>query len=93
MEKTTFKSVFDAITPNIEEARKMRLRADLLTSLIKEIDTWGLKQKDAALKLGIMQPRLNELLKGRLANFSLDALVDLSVKAGLDITLEVKKAA
>lgn len=93
MEITKFKSVFDSITSNKEESQKMRLRADLMTTLIQEIESWNLKQKDAAQKLGILQPRLNELLKGKLGNFSLDSLVELSLKSGLDVFIETKRAA
>jgi predicted XRE-type DNA-binding protein len=93
MEITKFKSVFDSITPNKEESQKMRLRADLMTTLIHEIESWNLKQKEAALKLGIMQPRLNDLLKGKLGNFSLDSLIELSLKSGLEVFIETKRAA
>ena len=56
--------------------------------------TASLRQKAAAAKaLGITQPRLNALLKGKIALFSLDALVNIASRAGLNVRLVVKKAA
>ena len=53
----------------------------------------GMTQAEAARVLGLTQPRLNALLKGRIGLFSLDALVDIAARAGLDVRLVVKKAA
>jgi predicted XRE-type DNA-binding protein len=93
MEITTFDSVFDAITTNPHEAQKLKMRAELMSMLIKEIESWGIIQEEAASRLGIMQPRLNRLLKGRMGDFSLDSLIDLTLKAGLNVTLDIRRAA
>lgn len=53
----------------------------------------GLTQADAAKRLGLAQPRLNALLKGRIGLFSLDALVNMASRAGMRVELRVKKAA
>jgi predicted XRE-type DNA-binding protein len=71
----------------------LKVRTQLLIALEKMIESWNLTQKDAAARLGITQPRLNDLLRGRIGKFSMDALVDLATKAGLGITLKIKKAA
>jgi predicted XRE-type DNA-binding protein len=93
MEITTFESAFDAHAKNAEHSQKLHLRAELMTTLIKEVQSWGISQRLAAQKLGILQPRLNTLLKGKMGDFSLDSLIDLSLKAGLEVTIEAKKAA
>lgn len=89
MTNQTFASVWDALEDSPEEAANMRLRSRLMTALRKEIDSWGLPQKEAAVRLKVSQPRLNDLLHGKINKFSLDALVNLSSHACLtvDITL------
>lgn len=50
-------------------------------------------QAEAAHRLGITQPRLNDLLRGRITNFSLDALINLAVQAGLKVRLDIADVA
>ena len=75
------------------EAENLRLRSQLM----REIDAYfresGMTQTTAAKALGLTQPRLNALLKGRLHQFSLDALVNIASNAGLNVRMIVKKAA
>lgn len=54
---------------------------------------WNVTQAEAARRLGITQPRLNDLLRGKIANFSLDTLIDLAAQAGLSVRLDVADAA
>ena len=76
-----------------EEAQNLLLRSDLMTRIERYVNTSGLKQKDAATRLGVTQPRLNDLLKGKIEKFSLDALVNMLGHAGMRVELSVKKAA
>ena len=75
------------------EAENLRLRS----ALMRQIDAYyresGMTQAAAAKTLGLTQPRLNALLKGKLHQFSLDALVIIASRAGLNVRLVVKKAA
>lgn len=93
MEIQSFDSVWDAIEDTPEEAASARLRSELLTAVEQEVRSWGLTQAKAAERLGVTQPRLNDLLRGKIAKFSLDALVELSARAGLAVRLGVEKAA
>ena len=93
MEVQSFGSVWDAIEDTPEEAANMRLRSQLLTAVEQEVRSWSLTQAKAAERLGVTQPRLNDLLRGKIAKFSLDALVDLSARAGLAVKLGIEKAA
>jgi predicted XRE-type DNA-binding protein len=68
------------------------MRADLMMAIELRVREWGVTQKAAAGRLGITQPRLNLLLKGRIDDFSLDALVALLKPAGLEIEFSVKAA-
>ena len=76
-----------------EEAQNLLLRSDLMTRIEKFAKGSGLKQKDAAARLGVTQPRLNDLLKAKIEKFSLDALVNMLGHAGMRVELSVKKAA
>lgn len=93
MEIQSFDSVWDAIEDTPEEAANMRLRSQLLIAIGQEVRSWNLTQAKAAERLGVTQPRLNDLLRGKIAKFSLDALVDLSARAGLAVKLGIEKAA
>jgi len=75
------------------EAQNLLLRADLMIAIQRYLRKSGLSQTEAAKKLGITQPRLSDLTRHRIDRFSLDALVNLAAKAGLDVRLTVKKAA
>lgn len=90
METQTFDDVFDALSDTPAEAANMKARADLLAVLVDQVKSWGLPQEAAATRLGITRPRLNDLLRGKLGKFSLDALVNLATAAGL--TLEIRAA-
>jgi predicted XRE-type DNA-binding protein len=91
MEK--FDNIYDAICDTKAEAMNLTLRSQLMVQLEDTIRSWQLSQRKAATKLGISQPRLNDLLKGKINNFSLDNLVTLCISAGLGINMEVKQAA
>lgn len=75
------------------EAQNLALRSDLMIRIEKLVKETGLTQQQAAKVLGITQPRLNALLKGRIVDFSLDALVNMLAHAGMQVKMTVKKAA
>jgi predicted XRE-type DNA-binding protein len=75
------------------EADNLKLRSELMMRIEDFYRKSGMTQAQAAKVLGLTQPRLNALLKGRIGLFSLDALVNIASRAGLDVRLVVKKAA
>lgn len=93
MQRQTFGNVWDALEDSPEEAANMALRSNLLIAVEQRVRSWNLTQAEAARRLGVTQPRLNELLKGKINNFSLDALANLASRAGLFIRLDVSEAA
>lgn len=93
MESQTFDNVWDALTNTPAESANMTARSDLLLALQRTIGTWGLTQEAAAKRLGITRPRISDLLAGKIAKFSLDALVNLASQAGLAVEINVSKAA
>jgi predicted XRE-type DNA-binding protein len=75
------------------EAENLRLRSELMMRIDDHFRESGMTQVVGAKTLGLTQPRLNALLKGRLSQFSLDALVKIASRAGLNVRLVIKKAA
>jgi predicted XRE-type DNA-binding protein len=58
-----------------------------------KIERWKVNQTEAARRLGLTQPRLNDLMRGRIDKFSLDALINLARPAGLTVRLKIGEAA
>jgi predicted XRE-type DNA-binding protein len=86
----TFDSVFDALCDTQAEAANMTARADLMLAIREAVKDWQLSQEQAAARLGLTRPRLNDLLRGKLDKFSLDALVNIATAAGLKLRIEVE---
>lgn len=93
MEVQTFDSVFDALADTPAEAANMKARSELLSAFKARIRSWELPQETAAGRLGITRPRLNDLLQGKLAKFSLNALVNLATASGLTVRVQIAEAA
>ncbi len=89
----TFASVWDALRETHEAAANMRLRSELAIAVCSAVQGWQVTQARAAVRLGVTQPRLNDLLRGRVSKFSLDALVALAERAGLAVRMEITRAA
>ncbi|PBQ17428.1 XRE family transcriptional regulator [Pseudomonas congelans] len=84
-------NIWDGLVGSQEEAANLQLRSTLMRAITQKVRSWELAQKDAALVLRVSQPRLNDLLKGKIDKFSLDALVRLLASAGLEIEVIVKE--
>lgn len=69
----TYASVWDAIADTPEQAANLRMRAELMQQIAELIRTEGWTQVEAAERCGVTQPRINDLLRGRVSRFSLDA--------------------
>lgn len=86
-------NVFADIGFSPDEAQNLQLRSDLMTRIERFVKRSGVTQTEAARTLGVTQPRLNDLLRGKIDKFSLDALVNMLGHAGMRVELKVKKAA
>ena len=73
-----------------EKAEHLLIRADLMIQVQKLVAARGLKQKAAAKTLGVTQPRVSDLLRGRIDLFSTDALIDMLARLGATVRLTVK---
>lgn len=88
-----FDSVWDAIEPTPAEAANMKARSSLMMAIEQAVRDWRVTQAAAAKRLGLTQPRLNDLLRGRINKFSLDALMTIAAKAGLKVEVQVVRPA
>lgn len=89
MKMQKFENVFDALYDG-EEAVEMKRRADLAAVLERFIEHRKLTQPQAAKLLGVSQPRVNDLLRGRLHRFSVDALLTMMDRVEIQIEFKVK---
>ena len=88
-----FASVWDAIEDTPEAAAQMKIRSGLMTAIKEHIKEREWTQAEAAKSLGVTQPRISDLMRGKISLFGIDALVALASAAGLEVELSVKQAA
>ncbi|MEQ1955232.1 helix-turn-helix domain-containing protein [Mesorhizobium yinganensis] len=93
MNAETYESVWDALADTEQEAANLKARSALLYEIRKAVEKWAVPQEEAARRLGLTRPRTNDLLRGKLAKFSPDALVNIAASAHLEIEIRVKDAA
>ena len=89
MTEEIFDNVFDALCDDPKESANLTARADLIIAIRRRVSEWGLPQKDAALRLGLTRPRLNDLMRGKIDKFSLDALANISEAAGFSLRVQL----
>ena len=75
---------------SVEEAEHLRIRSDLLIELQKTIGKRHLKQVEAARLLGVTQPRVSDLMRGRIDLFSTDTLIDMLARLGTRVRFVIK---
>jgi len=86
-------NVFRDLGFSADEAQNLYLRSQLMTRIEQVVERSGMTQTAAARALGVTQPRLNDLVRGKIDKFSLDALVNMLAHAGMRVEMKVKKAA
>jgi predicted XRE-type DNA-binding protein len=85
-----FASVWDAIEDTPQQAASMTARSELMRALQSWIEDEGLNQATAAGLFGVTQPRVSDLVRGRINLFSLDTLMDMAATAGLSPQVSIK---
>jgi predicted XRE-type DNA-binding protein len=93
MTKQQFDNVWDAIEDTPQAAENMRLRSVLMMALKQQLTRAQLSQAQAAQLLGVTQPRVSDLMRGKINLFALDALVNMATAAGLQIEMRVVEPA
>ncbi|RKT43611.1 helix-turn-helix domain-containing protein [Thiocapsa rosea] len=88
----TYASVWDAIADTPAEAANLKLRSELMDQISATIASRGWTQNEAAMRCGVTQPRMNDLLRGRISRFSLDALVNIAAALGMRVAVRLEAA-
>ena len=83
-------NVFEDLGFDVQESQNLLLRSQTMVALVQWFNASGLTQAAAAKTLGVTQPRLNQLLKGKIEIFSLDALVNMATSAGMRVGLNIR---
>jgi predicted XRE-type DNA-binding protein len=93
MTNQRFDSIWDAIEDTPAQAENMKLRSALMTALREHITRTKLSQSEIAKLFGVTQPRISDLIRGKIDIFGLDTLVNMAASAGLHMELHISKAA
>lgn len=86
-------SVWEAIEDTPEAAENMKVRASLMMALKDHIERAGWTQAQAAKQFHVTQPRISDLLRGKISVFSVDSLINMTASAGMRVELRVLQAA
>ena len=70
----------------------MELRSALMSAITERVESWGVPQHEAAKRLGLTRPRLDDLMRGKIDKFSLDALVSIATAAGFKLRFQFEEA-
>ena len=89
--KNRFTSVWDAIEDTPQQAASMKARSALMMALSATIQERGMTQSDAAALFGVTQPRISDLMRGKVNLFSLDTLIDMAATAGMAPIVKVTR--
>ncbi|MEK6813242.1 MAG: XRE family transcriptional regulator [Nitrospirota bacterium] len=85
-------NVFKDLGFEREEAENLRVRAELMAEIEKYIRRKGMTQAEAAKSLGVTQPRISDLMRGKIDVFSVDTLIAMLAQIGLMVRLRIAKA-
>lgn len=91
--KKRFDNVWDAIEDDPAQRENMKVRSALMTVLTDFLVREGLTQAEAAKKFGVTQPRVSDLMRGKIDLFAIDSLVNMIGAAGLHVKVQIGKAA
>ncbi|HUH64458.1 MAG TPA: XRE family transcriptional regulator [Terracidiphilus sp.] len=90
--RQVFASVWDAIAESPAEAANLEVRYQLMEKISRVVKKNGWTQAEAAKRCGVSQPRINDLLRGRISRFSVDALVNIAAALGRKVKVNLEAA-
>jgi len=93
MSDERYASVWDAIENTPAEAENLKLRSALMIALEEHIKRKGWSQSEAAQRFSVTQPRVSDLMRGKIPLFGLDTLVNMAVAVGLQVEMPIAEAA
>lgn len=89
----TYSNVWDAIEQDTVKAANLKMRSELMIKISEYVRQSNLTQAQAAKELGTTQPRLNDVLKGRIEKCTVDRLVNMLAAVGYQVDLKISNAA
>ena len=93
MSTKIFNTVWDALEDDVSLSENLKLRSSLMIAITEYVRESGLTQTRAAEKLGTTQPRLNDVIKGRIDKCTVDRLVNMLAQAGYHVDMQIHRAA
>ena len=93
MSNEQFTSVWDALEDTPEAAENMKVRSSLMMALKGHIEKAGWSQAQAAKAFHVTQPRISDLIRGKIGVFSVDSLINMTAHAGMRVDVRVLDAA
>ncbi|MBV8048986.1 MAG: XRE family transcriptional regulator [Paludibacterium sp.] len=88
----SFDNVWDALADTPEQAANLQVRTELMRQIVAIVKENGWTQAEAATRCGVTQPRISDLLRGRVSQFSLDALVNIATALGRRVHFALEAA-
>lgn len=86
-----YRSIWDAVADSPEDAASLKVRATLMREIATHVKSKGLTQLKAAKLCNLTQPRMNDLIHGKISKFSLDALVNAATALGLEVNISLRE--
>jgi predicted XRE-type DNA-binding protein len=93
MSSKRYTNVFDALEDDPVVADNLRIRSELMIQLREFIEQEHLTQEEAARHMGVTQPRISDLVRGKIERFTIDMLINMLTRVGLHVEITLKKAA
>lgn len=93
MKTRVFSNVWDALEDDASIAANLKLRSTLMMKITEYVADNGLTQSQAAINLGTTQPRLNDVLRGKIDKCTVDRLVNMLTRVGYSVDIQIHQAA
>jgi predicted XRE-type DNA-binding protein len=87
-----YENIWDALADTAGEAANMQAKTELMRQIVTLVKNKDWTQAEAAKHCGITQPRMNDMLRGRISRFSLDALVNIAASLGQRVHIDLEAA-
>lgn len=88
----TFKNVWDALEDDPAERESLKVKSQMMIDIEQHIKSLGITQAQAAQRLGVSQPRVSDLVNGKIDRFTIDMLITMLARLGLHVELILKAA-
>ena len=85
----SYENIWDALADTAGEAANMQAKTELMRQIVAIVKKNNWTQVEAAKRCAVTQPRINDMLRGRISRFSLDALVNIAAALGQRVHIDL----